>query len=83
MCGASGVAPPALPPQQAAGSEDEEGMDEPPEVRDFLQELGEGGGRPAGGDDAASGVLPTVGRQIFVCMFLILKHIHLGLKSCV
>ncbi|KAK9905595.1 hypothetical protein WJX75_002710 [Coccomyxa subellipsoidea] len=55
----AGVAPPALPPQQAAGSEDEEGMDEPPEVRDFLQELGEGGGRPARGDDAASGVLPT------------------------
>ena len=59
--GAAGVAPPPLPPQQGAqGSEDEEGMDEPPEVRDFLQELGEGGGRGSGGEDASSGALPTV-----------------------
>ena len=42
--------PPALPPASASASaarpgeeEDEEGMDEPPEVKQFLQELGEGG----------------------------------------
>ncbi len=61
MCLSTGVAPPrALPPQQGGPSEDEEGMDEPPEVREFLQELGEGGGRGTGGDAAASGTLPTV-----------------------
>lgn len=53
----TGVSPPALPPQQAAASEDEEGMEEPPEVREFLQELGESGGR---GADGTSGGLPMV-----------------------
>ncbi|CAL8472166.1 g11708 [Coccomyxa elongata] len=55
----AGVGPQAQPPQQAAGSEDEEGMDEPPEVREFLQELGNDGGRGAAGADAAAGPLPT------------------------
>lgn len=58
------MGPQAQPPQQAAGSEDEEGMDEPPEVREFMQELGNDGGRGAAGADAAAGPLPMVSCEL-------------------
>lgn len=39
-CAVSGVGPP--PVAAAPVSDDEEGMEEPPEVREFMQEIGEG-----------------------------------------
>ena len=66
-------ASPALPPGASASAarpgeeEDEEGMDEPPEVKHFLQELGEGGragpepGLPDDGLPASGAPLPSPG----------------------
>ena len=56
--GDAGIAPghaaaPGAASAAAPGDEDEEGLDEPPEVKQFMQELGEGGG---GGRGAGAGV---------------------------
>ena len=63
--GSAGIAPGHAAPPGAASSaapadEDEEGLDEPPEVKQFMQELGEGGG---GGRGAGAGA-PEAGAPI-------------------
>ena len=63
--GAAGIGPGHAAPPGAASSaahadEDEEGMDEPPEVKQFMQELGEGGGgRGSAGAGAPEEGTPT------------------------
>jgi hypothetical protein len=64
------------PPAAAAGasaaapamSEDEEGMDEPPEVREFMQELGEG--NATAGSAAATGGVPDGPLGVLICAAL-------------
>ena len=65
------VSPPALPPAAASAArpgeeEDEEGMDEPPEVKQFLQELGEGG-RAAQEPGLPEDGLPASGARLASC----------------
>lgn len=54
------AAPPGAASSAAPADEDEEGMDEPPEVKQFMQELGESGG---GGRGAGAGA-PEAGAPI-------------------
>lgn len=74
--GVRGAGPSAGPPASAAvgppGDEDEEGMDEPPEVRQFMQELGAGGGSGANGGlepGPPEEGLPTGGQLPQECMW--------------
>ncbi len=80
------IAPPALPPASASASaarpgeeEDEEGMDEPPEVKAFLQELGEGGraaqepGLPNDGLPASGATLSSTAQSARVSYIAVRK----------
>ena len=58
------AAPPGAASAAAPGDEDEEGLDEPPEVKQFMQELGEGGGSGRGAGAGAPEERAPTGAQL-------------------